>query len=221
MKSICITIKNKIMLISKTKLFKRVRRIFYIFFPFVEYELAKRQIIKIIEETTKIDDLILKKKDLKEQSSLKILKEFYKDSLDAKFKLDDKAKAMTITITIEITLILALSNMMIPLFQNTIVVSYRTLFIIIGSFAIIYMYCAAKYSVQIFLSNLSLYKMDYIENDIRRSYKKCIILNRLTNLIRSNGLYTAYRSLINSLITLIILYLLILYSSLGISFCLW
>lgn len=45
-------------------------------------------------------------------------------------------------------------------------------------------------------------KIDDTEDKLRQQYRKNIILNRLSNVVRSNYIYTAYECLRNSLILL-------------------
>ena len=68
--------------------------------------------------------------------------------------------------------------------------------------AIWYMIIAGLASAKVFLTDIMIYKIDDTEDKLRQQYRKNIILNRLSNVVRSNYIYTAYECLRNSLILL-------------------
>ena len=121
----------------------------------------------------------------------------------SKEKLENKAKAMTLSITVSVTLVLNLSNIIINIYESIPIMYIRACYAVLGIIAIGEMIMAALLSAQVFLKEITIYVVDETKDNVIFEYKKCIILNRLSNLKRSNYIYTAYENLRNSLVILL------------------
>lgn len=141
-------------------------------------------------------------RDVVKQPDIKKLKVMYEEVFVAKGKLEDKAKSMTLAITVSVTLILGLIDKMLMIFSTINFMPVRGLIACMSIVAIWYMIIAGLASAKVFLTDIMIYKIDDTEDKLRQQYRKNIILNRLSNVVRSNYIYTAYECLRNSLILL-------------------
>lgn len=141
-------------------------------------------------------------RDVVKQPDIKKLKVMYEEVFVAKGKLEDKAKSMTLAITVSVTLILGLIDKISMIFSTINFMPVRGLIACMSIVAIWYMIIAGLASAKVFLTDIMIYKIDDTEDNLRQQYRKNIILNRLSNVVRSNYIYTAYECLRNSLILL-------------------
>ena len=141
-------------------------------------------------------------RDVVKQPDIKKLKVMYEEVFVAKGKLEDKAKSMTLAITVSVTLILGLIDKISMIFSTINFMPVRGLIACMSIVAIWYMIIAGLASAKVFLTDIMIYKIDDTQDNLRQQYRKNIILNRLSNVVRSNYIYTAYECLRNSLILL-------------------
>lgn len=173
----------------------------------VKYEKKIRARQDAILENDDFDESIKQEySDVVKQNSLKKLKCLFKETMVAKEKLEAKAKSMTLAITVSVTLILGLSDTISKIFEMINIFFIRFLIALIGIMAIGYMIISGLSSAKIFLTNIMIYKVNEAEDDLRQQYKKCIILNRLSNNVRSNYIFTSYECLRNSLVLLFFIF---------------
>lgn len=166
-----------------------------------ERKIRERQ--KRILNTDEFDEKIkVEYRDVVKQHDVKKLKVIYEDALTAKGKLEDKAKSMTLAITVSVTLILGLIDKILKMFETINFVLIRELIASISIVASWYMIIAGLVSAKVFLTDIMVYKIDDTDGNLLQQYQKNIILNRLSNIVRSNYIYTAYECLRNSLILL-------------------
>lgn len=172
-------------------------------FPFVY---NKKDEDKIRERQRKIQDIETFDSNIKSeysdvvnQNDLDKLVCLYNETILAKGKLEDKAKSMTLALTVSVTLILGLADTLSQIFGMVSLYSIRALFSFLGIMAIGYMIFAGLFSAKIFLTDILVYKINETEEDLKQQYMKCTILNRLSNTVRSNYIYTSYECLRNSL----------------------
>lgn len=145
-------------------------------------------------------------RDVVKQHDVEKIAVIYEDALTAKGKLEDKAKSMTLAITVSVTLILGLIDKISTVFETINFVLIRGLIASISILAIWYMIIAGLASAKVFLTDIMVYKIDDTDGNLLQQYQKNIILNRLSNIVRSNYIYTAYECLRNSLILLFCLF---------------
>lgn len=141
---------------------------------------------------------------------VKYLEDDYKSAVDAKNRFEDKAKTIIAALTIAITLILNLSKIIdtiLEKYNNSIV---NILIFILATLAIIYMLMAGIMSIQVLIKENVMYPIplkDRTKQDKKSIYMKTQ-LNINQNLIRNNIIYSAYRSIRNSVFCLVIIFVL-------------
>lgn len=170
--------------------------------PFLETYKANR-ILK--EENTKGDIKI--PKDVM-NSDIKYLEEDYKNTMDIKNRLEDKAKTTIATLTISITLILNISNIIETIFQKYNFAIINISISILAVLSIVYMLIAGIVSIQVLIKENKVYPLSAIErtkSDKAHIYKTTQ-LNINQNIVRNNMIFAAYRAIRNSVICLVILF---------------
>ena len=138
------------------------------------------------------------------------LNELYNDSLTAKDKLEDKAKATILCVTVSVSLILGASGLL-----DTVASRYSSPFLrwicyaffIYAAFSMI---SAAIMDIKVLVNENTIYTVppDCSKEDIRGMLDSCISKNQVQNLIRNNYIYSAYEYIRNGLICLFIILLL-------------
>lgn len=141
-----------------------------------------------------------------------ILKDEYLDTLKIKDKLEDKAKTNVVGITIAITLIMGASSIITSIdkkFDNKMI---QWCAFVLFCVAVLYMLYAGIVAIKILINENEIYtvQLNNIANEekLRNDYDKCIVNNRIKNLIRNNGVYTSYECIRNAFVCLFFVLLL-------------
>lgn len=148
-----------------------------------------------------------------ENIDIKYLEEDYKNTIDTKNRFEDKAKTIIAALTIAITLILNLSKIIDTISAKFGYPIVNVLIFVLAVLAIIYMLMAGIMSIQVLIKENLLYSIPLIERT--KQDKKSIYiktqLNINQNLIRNNIIYSAYRSIRNSVFCLVIIFVLAIF----------
>lgn len=163
---------------------------------------------KILKEKNNNQDILLPEE--LEDIDIKYLEEDYKNAIDTKNRLEDKAKTIIAALTISITLILNLSKIIEAISEKYQIQSINILIFVLALLAIVYMLMAGMISIQVLIKENIFYPIPLIErskNDKSIVYKTTQ-LNINQNLIRNNIIYASYRSIRNSAICLVIIFIL-------------
>lgn len=159
-------------------------------------EINARQEIEIPKDIDEID--------------IKYLEEDYKNTVEAKNRFEDKAKTIIAALTIAITLILNLSKIIDTISKKFNFFPVDILVFLLAVLAIIYMLIAGIMSIQVLIKENLLYFISLSERT--KQNKKCIYiktrLNVNQNLIRNNIIFSAYKSIRNSVLCLVIIFVL-------------
>lgn len=139
----------------------------------------------------------------------------YNESLSDKSKLEDKAKTNVIGITITITLILSVSDILdkISVKYDSEIIAWISFFFVL--FSIIYMVIAGILAIKVLVNENVAYRINLNslsesnERSLIDNYKACISKNRKQNLVRNNIIYTSYECIRNSIICLLILFIML------------
>lgn len=172
--------------------------------PIIDVIKANKKLkVKIKEENILVPEQI-------EKVNIKYLEEDYAKSIEAKNRFEDKAKTIIAALTIAITIILNISDMI-----EAITVKFDIWAISVGVFilsvmSIIYMLLAGIMSIQVIIKENILFSIPVIEK-VKKNKKNIYIKTQLNinqNLIRNNIIFSAYRSIRNSVVCLVILFIL-------------
>lgn len=141
---------------------------------------------------------------------IKCLDDDYKSTIDAKNRFEDKAKTILAALTIAITLILNLSKIIDTVLEKFRHPVINILIFILAILAIIYMLMAGIMSIQVLIKENVVYPIPLIDrtNQNKESIYIKTQLNINQNLIRNNIVYSAYRSIRNSVFCLVIIFIL-------------
>lgn len=139
----------------------------------------------------------------------------YNESLSDKSKLEDKAKTNVIGITITITLILSVSNILdkISVKYHSEIITWISFFFVL--FSITYMVIAGILAIKVLVNENVAYRINLNnlseanERSLIDNYKDCISKNRKQNLVRNNIIYTSYECIRNSIICLLIVFIML------------
>ena len=183
-----------------------IKSIFNCVFPFFDnYKINK----KVKKDNTNIFSYI----ENSEKISLEKIEEQYNDSLYDKSKLEDKAKTSVVGITITITLILSVSNVL-----NGIVDKYNSkpitwIAFFLALLSVVYMVSAGILAIKVLVNENIAYKINIknLSNDkkLRKDYECCISKNRNQNVVRNNNIYTSYECIRNSIVCLLIIFIML------------
>lgn len=183
-----------------------IKSIFNCVFPFFDnYKINK----KVKKDNTNIFSYI----ENSEKISLEKIEEQYNDSLSDKSKLEDKAKTSIVGITITITLILSISNVL-----NGIVDKYNSkpitwIAFFLALLSVVYMVGAGILAIKVLVNENIAYKINIknLSNDkkLRKDYECCISKNRNQNIVRNNNIYTSYECIRNSIVCLLIIFIML------------
>lgn len=166
---------------------------------------------KKLREKNKSEDIeILVDLDLVE---IKFIEDEYLNVIDAKNRFEDKAKTIIAALTIAITLILNLSKV-IETITNKFALQYMDIFVFASAvLSIVYMLLAGIMAIQVLIKENLLYPVSLQERS--RQDKECFYiktqLNINQNLIRNNIIFSSYRLIRNSVICLVIIFVLAIY----------
>lgn len=163
---------------------------------------------KVLKKRNNEEDIIIPDNILEIDS--KYLDDDYRSTIDAKNRLEDKAKTILASLTIAITLILNLYKII-----DTVMIKFEhpvvnTIIFILAILAIIYMLMAGIMSIQVLIKENIIYYIPLTdrESQNRKSIYKITQLNINQNLIRNNIIYSAYRSIRNSALCLVVIFVL-------------
>lgn len=143
-----------------------------------------------------------------EKIDIKYLKEDYQATLDTKNKFEDKAKTVIAALTIAITLILNLSDMIDSIANKIPSKAFAIVIFIIALLAIIYMLMAGIMSIQVLIKDNRLYMIPLDERENKKSVYIATQMNINQNLIKNNKIYASYLSVRNSVICLLVIFIL-------------
>lgn len=141
---------------------------------------------------------------------IKYLEEDYKNTLETKNRFEDKAKTIIAALTIAITLILNLSKIIEAITAKYDMQIVNICIAVLAILAIVYMLIAGMMSIQVLIKENLLYSIP-LEDRTKQDKKAIYIKTQLNinqNLIRNNIIFSAYRSIRNSVFCLVIIFIL-------------
>lgn len=145
-----------------------------------------------------------------EDIDVKYLEEDYRNTIETKNRFEDKAKTIIAALTIAITLILNLSKIIETISDKFDILAINYFIFVLAVLAIVYMLIAGIMSIQVLIKENLLYSIPLQERTLKN--KKSIYiktnLNINQNLIRNNIIYSAYRSIRNSVLCLVVIFIL-------------
>ena len=144
-----------------------------------------------------------------EEIDYKSIEEDYKNTIDIKNRFEDKAKTIVAALTIAITLILNLSSII-----DKVLLKFNNQYIdiiifIIALMSIVYMLMAGIMSIQVLIKKNIIFGLSLTDrfNKDKKVVFKNTQLNICQNLIRNNMIYSAYCAIRNSVICLVIIFI--------------
>ena len=142
------------------------------------------------------------------QIDTKYLEDDYKATIETKNKFEDKAKTIIAALTIAITMTLNLSKM-IEEAATKVQVPYFS-YCVFGDaiLSILYMLVAGIMSIQVLIKENILYPIPLEKRTEKTSIYQATQQNINQNLIRNNIIYAAYISIRNSVICLLVIFIL-------------
>ena len=138
---------------------------------------------------------------------IKYLEEDYKNTVGAKNRFEDKAKTNIAALTIAITLILNLSKMIETISDKFDIPAIHIFIFVLAVLAIIYMLMAGIMSIQVLIKENLVYAIPLPDKENKELIYTNTQLNTNQNLIRNNIIYSAYRSIRNSVFCLVIIFI--------------
>ena len=156
---------------------------------------------KHIEKIEWFDNILINEySDVINQNDLTVIKQLYVDTIDRKGKLEDKAKALIVSVTLAIPFSLRGIDLLKVVTNEWLLYFTSLLFMLI----IGHMILAGLLVIKTFTVQITIYTVNETKGNIFLQYRKAIILNRLSNIIRSNYISTSYECLRNSLILVVV-----------------
>lgn len=146
-----------------------------------------------------------------EEFNIKYLEDDYKATLDTKNKFEDKAKTIIAALTIAITLILNLSKIIDMVANKYPIPFFNYGIFILAILTILYMLVAGIMSIQVLIKENILYSISLEKRNDKKNIYISTQQNVNQNLIRNNIIYAAYLSIRNSVICLLIIFVLAIY----------
>ncbi len=134
------------------------------------------------------------------------LEQLYDRDINAKEKLEDKAKTNVIGITVSVTLIIGAYSLLQSIFKNhglgTVYWIAFSLFVV----AVIYMLAAGIHAIHMLTAENTIHTESFeIDDELyKRDLDRKIGLNRARNTIRNNYVFTSYECIRNSLLCLFV-----------------
>jgi len=198
---------NKLIYLSKQS--------FYHIFPYYEYISKSKKVLARIKEIDSGNynnnlQYVERLDGFKEADILR----FYDRTLEIKKSLEEKSKSILLSITVAITLIIGLITILLnhdKFSSGSQLLTYIIFFI--GLISVMYMIIGAIMSLKLLSGRIQVYQLFPVDTALEEVEKVKLIAinteqNTNMNVIRSNIVYIAHKSIINSLICLIILFLL-------------
>lgn len=187
-----------------------MKQIFWEIFPTI---LSSKSNKKLKKENTNENSGILQYTSNAKKITIDSLKQKYKDTYDAKNKLEDKAKTNIFGITVAITLIMGSIGTLSTIESKYPfeVVKWFSFFVFFV--AIIYLLVAGIMAIKVLcdenvMSDISLDSLSKNDEKSKCEYDKCIAKNINQNLIRNNMIYASYACIRNAIICIIIIFVL-------------
>ena len=173
---------------------------------FVSVYQANKKIKRIIYNTSEVttEEKTEEIKKLNEQ----FIEDDYNRSIENKNRFEDKAKTILAALTIAITLILNLSKLIETISEKYDYISLNILISLLAIMAIIYMLMAGIMSIHVLIKENIVYYVSAKEkvNDYKEQVYRATKQNNQQNLVRNNIIYGAYMAIRNSVICLVILF---------------
>lgn len=142
------------------------------------------------------------------QIDTKYLEDDYKATIETKNKFEDKAKTIIAALTIAITMTLNLSKM-IEEAATKVQVPYFSYYVFgVAILSILYMLVAGIMAIQVLIKENILYPIPLEKRKEKTSIYQATQQNINQNLIRNNIIYAAYISIRNSVICLLVIFIL-------------
>ena len=186
---------------------KVLKKVFFFVFPFAENLSANRKVEKTLGKDDDFSNGIAILAEMQEKDAEIVVEKQYNESIDAKNKLEDKAKTNIVTVTISVTLIMGAYNIL-----NTISTKYGLVWINWVSFfifisAISFMIVAGIMSIRVLIAKNEIYKIElksYLDKAVlRKDYLDCSSSNNKKNLIRNNMIFASYACIRNAFLCLV------------------
>lgn len=165
-----------------------------------------RKANNILKEKIKNEDISIPEGI--EEIDIRYLEEDYKSAIEGKNRFEDKAKTIIAALTIAITLILNLSKIIDTIAVKFNFTAIEIFVFILALLAIIYMLMAGLMSIQVLIKENVVYIVPVTERKNQDKEKLYIITQKNVNqnLVRNNIIFSAYRSIRNSVICLVVLF---------------
>ena len=142
------------------------------------------------------------------QIDTKYLEDDYKATIETKNKFEDKAKTIIAALTIAITMTLNLSKMIEEAATKVQVPYFSYCVFGVAILSILYMLVAGIMSIQVLIKENILYPIPLEKRKEKTSIYQATQQNINQNLIRNNIIYAAYISIRNSVICLLVIFIL-------------
>lgn len=197
-----------------------MKKILYLIFPIFENKFAEQKIKRVIKELE--EDSRNKNPDnlfIKEFVKLgnKELEDFFNLSLEGKNILEDKAKGLTLIFTITVSVLLGVGAFIGKNANFIYSGLYMSIGIVVSLYAVFNIIIA---SILILETLFSLNKVYYLspEDAMSKAKEKKIaiafntVLNNRYNLLRNNNLYTVYRCIMSTFVSLALSFLFLIFS---------
>lgn len=144
--------------------------------------------------------------DLKEVS-IDAIKEKYEETTFAKSQLDDKAKTTTAALTITITLVLNLYGLVKGAMEKGDAIYFEIIVFVLAVISVLYIATAWFLAMSVLFKHNTIYRTS-LDDRSMAAYYRCIVENGKINLIRNNCLYASYLCIRNSVVCLILVFVL-------------
>ncbi len=149
-----------------------------------------------------------------ENITIASLKQKYKDTYDAKNKLEDKAKTNVIGITIAITLIMGSVGILSTIEAKYSSIIFQWVAFLMFFIAILYLLVAGILAIKVLCNenimyDISLKSLSQNDNESKYEYDECIAKNKNQNLIRNNMIFSSYACIRNAIFCMIVIFILV------------
>ena len=140
--------------------------------------------------------------------SIEAIKEKYEETTFAKSQLDDKAKTTTAALTVTITLVLNLYGLVKGAMENEGAIWFRATILTLAVTSILYIASAWLLAMSVLFKHNKICRTSLYDGTMAE-YHSCITENIKINLMRNNCLYASYLCVRNSVICLIVVFILV------------
>lgn len=200
-----------------------MEKIFNIVFPFWEnYKYNKTIKNKLIELGDDLDKSLLKllgdhenKYEILDFDNEEVIINEYNKTLEIKNTLENKAKTNLVVFSVVISLILGLSVILKEIYMEySNLKTIKNIVFILSIVSVLYLVLATIILVHmlnheniIYGPNLLSLKLEKDDNKLLEQYLHYTYYNRQYNLIRNNNVYTSYECIRNSIVGLVIIFI--------------